>query len=545
MMLKKKTQHSNVAVIYCRVSSVHQTTRGSGLASQESRCREFAKYRGYEILEVFTDDMSGSLMNRPGMKAMLSMLNTYRSDGLVVLIEDVSRLARDLSTHLQLRASITAAGGKLESPSIEFGEDSDSLLVENMLASVSQHQRQKNAEQTKNRMHARVSNGYWTFWPPRGFKYQHQSGRGKVLTRAEPLASFVQTALEGFASGRFQTQVEVKRYLEAQPVYPKDKPNGEIHSQRIYELLTQPLYAGMIQMPSWDISLRPAQHEGLISYRTYEKIQKRLKEGAKAPARKDLNTDFPLRGFVACGDCGAPLTSSWSRSHTGKEHPYYLCFKKGCSSYRKSIRRDKLESEFESLLLQLQPTDKLIKVARLMFEELWKARIAKASERKRSMHNEIRKIESQVDQLLDRIVQADTPSVVAAYEKRISKLERDKLLLEDSVATMGRPKHTPAELFELAIQFLSSPWKIWEKGKFEERRMVLKLAFCKRISYHRERGFTNPEFSLPFRVLGGNSGDFNAIKKMAHPRGFEPLTSAFGAGSLPYPNYAIGHARVR
>lgn len=33
--------------------------------------------------------------------------------------------------------------GKLESPSIEFGEDSDSILVENLLASVSQHRRQK------------------------------------------------------------------------------------------------------------------------------------------------------------------------------------------------------------------------------------------------------------------------------------------------------------------------------------------------------------------------------------------------------------------
>src|SRR5690606_23746261 len=35
------------AVIYCRVSSVKQTVRGDGLASQETRCREFAKYKGY------------------------------------------------------------------------------------------------------------------------------------------------------------------------------------------------------------------------------------------------------------------------------------------------------------------------------------------------------------------------------------------------------------------------------------------------------------------------------------------------------------------
>ena len=35
------------------------------------------------------------------------------------------------------------------------------------------------------------------------------------------------------------------------------------------------------------------------------------------------------------------------------------------------------------------------------------------------------------------------------------------------------------------------------------------------------------------------------IKIMAHPSGFEPETSAFGAGSLPYPKCAIEHARAR
>jgi cold shock CspA family protein len=42
-------------------------------------------------------------------------------------------------------------GGVLVSPSNEFGESSDSQLIENLLASVSQHQRQKNGEQTVNR----------------------------------------------------------------------------------------------------------------------------------------------------------------------------------------------------------------------------------------------------------------------------------------------------------------------------------------------------------------------------------------------------------
>ncbi len=63
------------------------------------------------------------------MKAMLAFLRQHRRTPHVVIIDDISRLARGLETHLQLRAAIASAGGLLESPSIEFGEDSDSMLV--------------------------------------------------------------------------------------------------------------------------------------------------------------------------------------------------------------------------------------------------------------------------------------------------------------------------------------------------------------------------------------------------------------------------------
>ena len=57
-----KQSSGQKAVIYCRVSGVKQTIRGDGLSSQETRCREYAAMRGYEVVEVFKDDMSGSLV---------------------------------------------------------------------------------------------------------------------------------------------------------------------------------------------------------------------------------------------------------------------------------------------------------------------------------------------------------------------------------------------------------------------------------------------------------------------------------------------------
>lgn len=73
--------------------------------------------------------------------------------------------------------------------------------------------------------------------------------------------------------------------------------------------------------------------------------------------------------------------NGWSVLDVARElrhsrYPYYLCHKRGCASYGKSIKRDVLESEFEALLRAVQPTPGLFKIAQKMFEELWNHRLA-------------------------------------------------------------------------------------------------------------------------------------------------------------------------
>lgn len=186
--------------------------------------------------------------------------------------------------------------------------------------------------------------------------------------RDEPNASILQEAFESYASGRFETQVEVKRFLERHPSFPKDLPNGEIRNQRIHDLLTRMVYTGHVEAPNWGVGLREGKHEGIISLETFEKIQSRLQSTARAPARKDINADFPLRGFILCNDCSKPLTACWSQGKNRK-YPYYWCATKGCVSHRKSINRDKLEREFEIILQKLEPAETMFGLVKAMFKD--------------------------------------------------------------------------------------------------------------------------------------------------------------------------------
>jgi hypothetical protein len=119
----------------------------------------------------------------------------------------------------------------------------------------------------------------------------------------QPLASIVKEALEGFASGRFATQAEVKRFLESQANYPKDMPNGELRTETVARLMRKVLYAGYLEAPEWNIARRKANHEGIISLETFERVQARRDGNSHLPARKDIHQDFVMRGAVCCVLC--------------------------------------------------------------------------------------------------------------------------------------------------------------------------------------------------------------------------------------------------
>ena len=491
-----------LAVIYCRVSSKAQLKRGDGLSSQETRCREHARFKGYDVIKVFRDDLTGTNANRPGLRALLAYLAEQGRE-IVVLVDDISRIARKVEVHFQFRQDVAKLGGRVETPSMELNDDdADSELQEYLLATIVQHQSRKNREQTINRMRSRVLNGYYPFQPPLGYRHVRRAGQGALLVPNEPIASIIKEALEGFASGRFQAQVEVKRFLESQPDFPKCLPNGTIRNQRIRELLTRVVYAGYVECKKWNIMPREGQHEGLISYATHQKILERLNGKAKAPARTDINADFPLRGFILCGDCERPMTACWATSKNGKKHPYYMCANRDCVSNRKSVRRDELEGAFEALLRSLQPTKKLFGVTRRMFEKLWDTRLKQADQIKTRYQVQIKEVDDQIQSVVDRIISGGNPTVISAFEQRIAKLEAEKMVLMEKASQAPEPKRGFDELFEHACTFLSNPWKLWESPRLEDKRLVLKLAFSERLAYHRNQGLRTPQLSEPFRFLG-------------------------------------------
>ena len=513
------------AVIYCRVSSRAQLKEGDGLASQETRCREYARHKGYAVAEVFRDEgVSGGLIDRPGMQIMLAYLKKQRPKAdHIVIIDDISRLARGLQAHIELRAAIGGAGAKLESPSIEFGDDSDSVLVENLLASVSQHQRQKNAEQVVNRMRARFLNGYWVFCAPFGYRYERVGHHGKMLVPDEPRASIVREVLEGFASGRFNSQMEVKRFLDGHPDFRR-KYSKTIYLQKIRELLERSVYAGYMDAPKWGLSQIEGKHEPLISYETHRRVLERLRKPLSAPTRQDTSEDFPLRGIVTCDCCGRAMTAAWSKGRNA-HYGYYFCQTKRCEDSRKSIRREKLEGEFEAILSHLRPSEKILGVLQGMLRETYGARSRSGNERAKTLKSELATVQRKIAQVMDRLVESDDAGLVAAYEQQIRKLHAERIVLEERLAAPGKKLRSFDESYRTALSFVASPRKYWDSGHLAARRLVPNLLFGGTVPYKRNVGYRTGGIAHPFRALRlVHDGKYDLV----HPAGFEPATFGFG-----------------
>ncbi len=80
----------------------------------------------------------------------------------------------------------------------------------------------------------------------------------------------MQEALEGFATGRFQTKVEMTRFMDRYPelVYRNSKGIGKSRVDRIMDNI---LYTGYLEHEAWGVSLRKGQHPPIISFETYQK----------------------------------------------------------------------------------------------------------------------------------------------------------------------------------------------------------------------------------------------------------------------------------
>lgn len=149
------------AIIYTRVSDIKQATEGDGLGSQETRCRQYAEAKGYEVAAAFPDTITGSIdfMKRPGIVALLAFLDAQHAqpdENFAIIFDDPKRFARSTRFHIELREALRNRGATIECLNFRFDDTPEGEFFETIVAAQGQLERKQNGRQSAQKMKARM-----------------------------------------------------------------------------------------------------------------------------------------------------------------------------------------------------------------------------------------------------------------------------------------------------------------------------------------------------------------------------------------------------
>lgn len=504
------SEQTKKAIIYCRVSSKRQKKEGHGLEAQEHRCEEFAKSKGYEVLKVFKDDITGGTDARPGMDALRKFLDENAVfEQIVVIVDDIKRWARDVEVHFALRASVTARNGVLESPNFQFGNSPEDKFYETIMAASGELERNQNKRQVVQKMKARLERGYWCFDCPPGYKYVKNAEHGKVLVPDEPNATIIRTALEKFYHKEIETPAELARYLHEQKLFHR-KQAKHFYVQKAIRILERITYAGYIEYKPWGVKRRKAHHKGLISIEMFDAIQERLKKPVRAPNRKDINADFPLRGFILCSGCDKPLTASWSKGRK-KHYGYYRCDTRGCPLCGKSVSAKNIETDFANLIKDIKPKPQILSLTKAIVRDVWEREMSGTTRKQEEREKEIKELERSIENCCVKIEKTTSERVVEQMSKRVDQLTEEKEALSASLKRKKAPNIDYETATDVVFEFVKNPQELWNSESVFERRLVPKLIFTQCLVYKKDFGYETPSFALLFELCRQSQGEESRV----------------------------------
>ncbi len=461
--------------------------------------------KGYEVEKVFQDSFSGGgdFMNRPAMSELLKHVDAKAHVSYVVVFDDLKRFARDVQFHLKLRSAFKVRNVKVECLNYNFEDTPEGDFIEVIFAAHGELERKQNRRQVIQKQKARLERGYWPFYHPPGYISLKNQQHGQLLTIDEPNASIIREALEGFASGRFQEQMDVKNFLQSKDFYGNPthgKRTKYVHLGQVKRLLVRVIYAGYIEYPDWEVSRRKGHHEALISLETHEKIMERLNGKMRIFSRDDTRADFPLRGFVQCDGCHKNLTASWSTGSNGR-FAYYRCISKDCIEKNKSINRDKMHQDFIEILSKIKPKQQTLNLTREILLDMWNELAKNFGAERVKIEQRLACIERDINSIVKRIEATKSNKMVEIYEKQIEDLSNEELALKDKITSTESKEINFGTALDFVFDVLKNPYKVWEDGDLNLKRLILKLVFHTNISYSKNSGFGTAILSLPLRVF--------------------------------------------
>jgi site-specific DNA recombinase len=214
----RQTDTPKFAAIYARVSTEDQG-KGYSIPTQIDGCQTLAQQAGYIIPEshVLRDDMSGTTLDRPGLRQLRELIT--RRTIAAVIVYDPDRLSRTLGHQLLLSEEFEQAGVRLLIVSHPLEKGPEGWLFFQMRGAIAEYERAKILERLMRGHLGRAKAGHPEGGTvPLGYRYIKGHKQGQYEIDAEE-AGLVRRIFRMCLDGRNTTAIAKQLSAERIPTH--------------------------------------------------------------------------------------------------------------------------------------------------------------------------------------------------------------------------------------------------------------------------------------------------------------------------------------
>ena len=291
------------AVTYSRTSSEDQGA-GFGLPAQVHELRTHAQARGYRITQEFSDEVSGTVLSRPGLDALREAVRRGGID--VVLCMDPDRLSRKLAHQLLLVEELEAKA-RLEFTTMQHAPTPEGTLMMSVRGAIAEFERLKIRERTLRGKREKARRGLVVDSAPYGYRFAPPTQVGNKLRNSgrlvvqEDESAVVRLIYRLFVEEQ-RSYRQIVRELRGLGIKPaRGRAWGTTQVARI---LSSDRYTGRVFFTSGGeriaCAVPPIISEAQFAAAGLQRAKNRVHLVGRPAHRL-----YQLRGLLTCGLCGS------------------------------------------------------------------------------------------------------------------------------------------------------------------------------------------------------------------------------------------------
>lgn len=506
-------------VIYTRVSTKDQEDNLS-LITQKKGCEEYAKRKGYTVLEYFGGKSeSAKTDERKEFNQMLTYLKKYKETVSYIIVYSLDRFSRSGQNAMSIVEDLQKKGIYVDAATQPTDTTTSSGKFQQDIQFIfSKFDNNQRKDKCMAGTKEALLSGIWCAKVPRGYNKVKANKittitvneEGKLLRKA-----FHWKAYDGLNNEQCRDRLETLGL--------------KLRHQALSVIFRNPFYCGILVHNFLEGQVVDGTHEKLVSKEVFLRVQEILEQNPQGFKQAPEQDNVPLKVFLKCNECKKGLTGYIAKK---KGLWYYKCRTKGCCN-NKSAKM--LNEAFQKVLSYFTLNQQYTPLLKAMLVEELKLENMETIENLKILKINKLKMERELENLERRYMKEGLrEDLFIKYEKEytgdLKKIMEDLKKLEENSSNLENDA-------EMVLEISENLNKTWCSSEYHEKRRLQNMLFPEGMVYDKQNDTVRTEKYNPLFLWITHQQQDTSQNKTGIPelnltyaglvakRGVEPLTS--------------------